>query len=547
MRSTFSAHRVLLAVVMLATGLAPGYSVLAACEVSATFVDLYREVGPAIIGECQADEQQAETGDRSQPTTHGVLVWRSGDRRVVFTNGFETWLHGPNGLVKRLNTDRFAWESDPAPAPVVAVAPTATSIAVTAQASSTPTTTPGAVPQAIAPVAGAALPRIATALAALTIGRLPDIGGGFQLGGLSGLVALDTTGTSFVSITDRGPNRDAKVRGDKVSTFLLPTYSPRIVRLSRQSDGLQVDETIPLRLPRGTNSVTQSALISGLPNTRRDDPAYDADGRKALGTDPSAVDPEGIALDPRDGSYWICEEYGPSILHVARDGTILTRLVPGGLGLKGTGYDVKEILPDVLRERKPNRGFEGIGITPDGATVFAVMQSPLTLPNEKAGERSRNIRIISVDVSSEPRLTGMYLYQTETYAAVDADEQDDIKIGDLAVVSSTRLLLTERDSGASASYRTVYLADLVDATDIAGMTSLRKPLEQMEDGDLTRAKITPVSKKSIVDLSALGFNHELVEGLALIDPTTLAVVNDNNFDAKESSELMLIRLPAPLR
>lgn len=139
------------------------------------------------------------------------------------------------------------------------------------------------------------------------------------------------------------------------------------------------------------------------------------------------------------------------------------------------------------------------------------------------------------------------VYETETYAAVNADEQDDIKIGDLAVVTSTRLLVTERDSGASASYRTVYLVDLAGATDIAGMTSLRKPLEQMEDGDLSRAKITPVSKQAVVDLAALGFNHGLVEGLAMIDATTLAVLNDNNFDAKESSELILIRLPAPLR
>ena len=38
---------------------------------------------------------------------------------------------------------------------------------------------------------------------------------------------------------------------------------------------------------------------------------------------------------------------------------------------------------------------------------------------------------------------GMYLYQTEAYSDVGAKTQDDLKIGDIAALSSTRILVGE--------------------------------------------------------------------------------------------------------
>ena len=63
----------------------------------------------------------------------------------------------------------------------------------------------------------------------------------------------------------------------------------------------------------------------------------------------------------------------------------------------------------------------------------------------------------------------------------------------------------------------------------------------------------------VVDLARLGFRPDKFEGLALVNPTTLAVVNDNDFgvesiDSKgrvtrsqSAARLVLIRLPEPLR
>ena len=48
-----------------------------------------------------------------------MLVWRKADNWTAFTNGYWTWINGPGGLVKRLNTQRYSWEANPENLPLV--------------------------------------------------------------------------------------------------------------------------------------------------------------------------------------------------------------------------------------------------------------------------------------------------------------------------------------------------------------------------------------------------------------------------------------------
>ena len=57
-------------------------------------------------------------------------------------------------------------------------------------------------------------------------------------------------------------------------------------------------------------------------------PANPADCADNLGTTKYGVDSEGVVVDPRDGSFWVPDEYVPSVLHVAPDGDVLGRFVP---------------------------------------------------------------------------------------------------------------------------------------------------------------------------------------------------------------------------
>ena len=84
-------------------------------------------------------------------------------------------------------------------------------------------------------------------------------------------------------------------------------------------------------------------------------------------------------------------------------------------------------------------------------------------------------------------------------------------------------------------------------------------VEQASDSDYKKANVVFVKKTMAVDLAKLGFSPDKFEGLALVDPTTIAVVNDNDFgvsaiDSKGNvvksgamPRLVVIRVPQPLQ
>lgn len=73
---------------------------------------------PDIVGDCLENERfNPKNGNTEQRTTAhhgrgGLLVWRKSDNWTAFTDGTWTWVNGPYGLQKRLNTERFSWEED---------------------------------------------------------------------------------------------------------------------------------------------------------------------------------------------------------------------------------------------------------------------------------------------------------------------------------------------------------------------------------------------------------------------------------------------------
>jgi hypothetical protein len=468
-------------------------------------------------------------------------------------------------------------DPDPAPAGTVTAAPPPAPAAPAGRASgpgqatvaasvSSTSSAPGG--STVATVPPSARPAVTAAMVAtdVRLENAPELkdGNGFKVGGFSGLVAADSNGTVFYTLTDRGPNGEIKVDGKKELAFPLPHYTPRIVKLKLESGALQVADQITLKLPDGyTDPVTKTRELTGLPAFEgAGEAAYSPDGRTAYGTDPYGVDTEGLAYDARDGSFWLADEYGPSIVHVAADGTLLMRITPKGLGLSLPGVAVRELLPESFRSRKPNRGFEGISISPDGARLFVMLQSPLLYPDRKAGEASRHIRLAVLDTSDgdNPKLAGVYLYQSQKASEVGAPEQDDIKIGDIAAVTRTRILVGERDSIEGGSHKKVYLVDIAGATDVTERERVDgKTLEQASEADLKKAGIEYVKKSMVVDLAKLGFSPDKFEGMALVDATTLAVVNDNDFGISAIDSrgkvvreglpprLVIVRVPEPIQ
>ena len=87
-------------------------SLAADCQFVLGFKSLRDLIGHDIVGECLDNEHYNAIGDSNQHTTGGLLAWRKADNWTAFTDGYRTWVNGPNGLQQRLNTERFEWEAD---------------------------------------------------------------------------------------------------------------------------------------------------------------------------------------------------------------------------------------------------------------------------------------------------------------------------------------------------------------------------------------------------------------------------------------------------
>ena len=127
------------------------------CQFILGFQTLRDLVGHDVVGECLENEHHSANGDNVQQTTGGLLVWRKADNWTAFTDGYRTWINGPNGLQQRLNTERFAWEPDYAPGGGIATP--------------TPTPTPVATPTPRPPVMDDGLGYVVEVMSSTSIGK----------------------------------------------------------------------------------------------------------------------------------------------------------------------------------------------------------------------------------------------------------------------------------------------------------------------------------------------------------------------------------------
>jgi len=360
---------------------------------------------------------------------------------------------------------------------------------------------------------------------------------GIHLGGFSGLSfeGQDEKGRLvFMTHTDRGPNRDILILNGtrRVRPFVIPEFQPQWVRFMLNEKGeAEILSRIPLMGLR-------NKPLTGLPNylgDRGDEyPVDDLD--KALPLDPMGLDLEGIARD-RDGSFWMGEEYRPSILHFDARGHLQSRWIPMGNSLTfGT-----PVLPERYMRRVQNRGFEGIA--DDGSFIYAFLQG--TIPGDQG-----IVRILKVNRRGGAPV-GEYLYRFDVtpkeWPTVD-------KIGDAVAIGPGRFLVIEQNSATDQrAFRRIFEVDLKTATDIL-KTQGRGPITEdtlCPSGQTSRICVEPAQKRMVVDLAEIGMRSlEKAEGLAVVDASTLAVINDNDFGVGENkaakSNLVLIRLAQPV-
>lgn len=319
----------------------------------------------------------------------------------------------------------------------------------------------------------------------------------------------------FYGLTDRGPNVDGPAKDQKIAA--TPDFTPQIGRFVLEDGAAKLTSVITLkgRDGRPLNGLTDTAAPTG-------ETMLDLDGRDIRPTD-HGIDSEGlVAL--ADGSFWVSDEYGPFLVHFDANGQELERLVPG----KG--------LPEVLRNRTPNQGMEGLTVTPDGTRLVGIMQSALNVPGLGGNAKEVPVtRIVTVDLKTKAVQQFAYL--------LDNPKDTKKAVSEITAISNTEFLVDERDGKAAPkANKTVYRINLDGATPlgeqnpetIVGVSSTAEA-----EAALKGAGITPVRKSVALELSGLVdklnpagrfFGHDKVEGLAVADNgKTLFIANDSDF------------------
>lgn len=348
-----------------------------------------------------------------------------------------------------------------------------------------------------------------------------------DLGGIGSDIYPAGRKGEFWTVTDRGPNGQIKVDGKKRRTFPVPGFNPAIVKVRVSGRSVKVIDALPITTRSGKP-------VTGLPNQEgRDEAPYTYNAKKPLSYDPNGLDTEGI-VRAEDGSFWLVDEYGPSLVHVSARGKVIKRYVPKGLKLRGAGYPVSESLPAVLLHRKINRGFEGLALLPNGELVLAV-QSPLSLPDGEAGDGSRTARLLRFSPRKQA-VTAEYAYRFDPIGVVDPGEDDtsELKISSVVAVGRDRLLVEERTDKAAR----LQVVRLDRRADILGGrwddATTRPSLEQLEDP--AAAGVPVLRKRLVVDLGTVDGVPGKIEGVARVDNRTLALINDNDFGMTDGPE-----------
>ncbi|MEU5894909.1 MULTISPECIES: esterase-like activity of phytase family protein [Streptomyces] len=350
---------------------------------------------------------------------------------------------------------------------------------------------------------------------------------GVDLGGIgSDLYPAGRKG-EFWAVTDRGPNGQIKVDGKKRRTFPVPGFDPAIVKIRVRGDRTKVVSALPLTTSSGKP-------VTGLPNQEgRDEAPYSYDAKNPVSYDPNGLDTEGLVRAP-DGTFWLVDEYGPSLVHVSARGKVIKRYVPRGLKLRGADYPVSETLPGVLLHRETNRGFEGLAQLPGGDLVMAV-QSPLSLPDEDAGEGSRTARLLRFSPRKQA-VTAEYAYRFDPVGLVDPGENDtsELKISSVVATGRDKLLVQERTDKAAR----LHAVTLGRGANILGgkwdRSTTRPALEQLDEP--ASFGVPVLEKRLVVDLNTVDGVPGKIEGIARVDSRTLALINDNDFGMSDGPE-----------
>lgn len=359
-----------------------------------------------------------------------------------------------------------------------------------------------------------------------------------RLGGFFSDLVFDRPTGAFYGLIDRGPGGGVIPYQTRVQRFGL-TVDPATGAIS----GFTPQAAPLFRDQGGSFNGLNPALLNGSPGL--------------LGR---SLDPEGFVV-ARNGNFFVSDEYGPSVKEFRPDGTLVrTFTTPGNLIPREASGALNFVAGrgTIATGRQDNRGFEGLAISPDGSTLYAMLQAPLIEEGaSNEGRRSRNLRIVAFDTATGVS-TQQFIYRLEDRADINAripGTADDfgpnaqgrnIGISAIVAINDTEFLVIERDNrgvgnedptgAAPVGSKRVFRIDISGATDVSAIS--------LAGSNALPAGVTPVGKTLVLDIAdALAQAGQIIpekfEGLA-IGPQlasglySLLIGTDNDFSVTQT-------------
>jgi hypothetical protein len=348
----------------------------------------------------------------------------------------------------------------------------------------------------------------------------------------------------FFALTDRGPNGDGPnvpvsgggTLGSKI--FPAPSFVPAIGIITVGKSGAVLGSSMPIKAS-ATVSASGLPIPAGALGNSAEIPVMDAmkfDDKTKTVFDANGLDTEAVVYDKARNALWVADEYGPFIVRIdAATGVIQARYAPG------SG------LPAILAKRRANRGMEGMALDGGTGKLHGFLQSPLTDgtaaysvtgKKEQVERFARFTRWVEFDPATGAT-TRMFAYPLDAAQYQDG-RTGNAKLGEMVALGNGKFIVIEQGAGPDGKvFNRLMLVEIGNATDI-GAAAFNPTTSDLEKSSMAAAavnganwtQVVPLKKTLLLDLNAVGWVAEKAEGLTLVDDSTLALANDNDFGLK---------------
>lgn len=404
----------------------------------------------------------------------------------------------------------------------------------------------GVVPIARADVDLIAIGRISGAyedLAGRTAAALESGVAGNRLGGLGSGLAY-AGGSTFLALPDRGPNAVSYNGAVDHTTSYIPRFQTLNLSLAPSDEGaarpfvltpMLQDTTLLYSSKRLTyapggepalNARAHRSYFSG--RSDNFDPA-----KSSLNSANARLDPEGIRVSPDGASVFISDEYGPYVYQFdRRSGQRLRvfRLPETLAAAKLSAVGDNEIAANT-RGRVANKGMEGLAISPDGGSLYGIMQSPLL---QDGGTSAPFVRILKIDVASGA--VRQFAYELTNIGSASKPKYG--TVSEILAVNDHEFLVDERDGkglgdDSAAVFKQIFRIDLSGAADVSHLAGADKLAGQAVPKTLFLDLVAAFNAAGIASTEIPAKIEGMAFGPDINDAGgkrhTLFIANDNDF------------------